>query len=582
MPYYNSTRTVPSPTKECAPNPCPVCGGLECLCRPRFFAGQLLTEEDLNRLENYVIEKNKLHNRYLHGWGVVCGLEIICSPCAGQVTVTSGYALSPCGEDIVVCHDDVVNVCDLINKCKEKERRQWNCDPPSTGQPSRDQGLTEDWIFAIRYDEKSSKGVTPLKNNGTACCSRCSGASSSYSSSSSSCGCGCHGKTTNGSTKTAYKTSQKIASPQCEPTLICEGYVYEVYKVYKVYKAPPVRNQDCGPFIDRVQECMQEFLIVLKSLAGTNNTATAVLAGNDVQRQSAWLRSFQSSLQDLLEHLPVYNCALAERLNIDLPDVGTLEGQAFTNAFAGAANRLFSIGTEILRFWVCSAILPPCPDPVHDPRVPLAKITVSKGNCQLIRVCNLDTRKFVATAPNLLYWLSLVFPFESLHQRVEALCCQPIDERLATLVARDTRLFANPSLEEAFVSVPRSDCTRLLLDMLASLRSGRTVNPQRLMLGTLGVKDEQGAAMMRDLELKNPAASLLLNQLVRPLLKDFLPEQATHIVGTPQPGEAPAATPGRDEEINKLQKQLDELGRTLKEQQKTIEELKGRRRPSKN
>jgi len=88
--------------------------------------------------------------------------------------------------------------------------------------------------------------------------------------------------------------------------------------------------------------------------------------------------------------------------------------------------------------------------------------------------------------------------------------------------------------------------------------------------------------MMRDLELKNPAASLLLNQLVRPLLKDFLPEQATHIVGTPQPGEAPAATPGRDEEINKLQKQLDELGRTLKEQQKTIEELKGRRRPSKN
>ena len=38
---------------------CPACGGLECLCRPRFFAGQLLTEEDLNRLEHYIIEKNK-------------------------------------------------------------------------------------------------------------------------------------------------------------------------------------------------------------------------------------------------------------------------------------------------------------------------------------------------------------------------------------------------------------------------------------------------------------------------------------------------------------------------------------------
>ena len=84
----------------------PGCGGLECLCRPRFFAGQLLTEEDLNRLERYVVDKNRLHNRYLHGWGVVCGLEVVCDPCgSGHVIVRTGYALSPCGDDIVVCKD---------------------------------------------------------------------------------------------------------------------------------------------------------------------------------------------------------------------------------------------------------------------------------------------------------------------------------------------------------------------------------------------------------------------------------------------------------------------------------------------
>src|ERR1700722_1031417 len=65
--------------------PCPDCGGLDCLCRPRFFAGQLLTEQDLNRLENYIIAKNQLHNRYLVGRGVVCGLELTCSPCANTV-----------------------------------------------------------------------------------------------------------------------------------------------------------------------------------------------------------------------------------------------------------------------------------------------------------------------------------------------------------------------------------------------------------------------------------------------------------------------------------------------------------------
>src|SRR5262249_24981618 len=94
---------------------CPACGGLVCLCRPRFFPGQLLTDEDFNQLERYVIEKNKLHNRYLHGWGVACGLEVVCDPCdARRVTVRSGYALSPCGEDILVCKDQSVDVCSLI------------------------------------------------------------------------------------------------------------------------------------------------------------------------------------------------------------------------------------------------------------------------------------------------------------------------------------------------------------------------------------------------------------------------------------------------------------------------------------
>src|SRR5713226_386618 len=131
MPYYNSTRTVPSPTKECAPNPCPVCGGLECLCRPRFFAGQLLTDEDLTRLDHYITAKNKLHNRYLVGWGVACGLEVVCNACDGMVTVRPGYALSPCGEDIIMCAEAAVDVCALIQQCKKREPR--NCLPAQTG-----------------------------------------------------------------------------------------------------------------------------------------------------------------------------------------------------------------------------------------------------------------------------------------------------------------------------------------------------------------------------------------------------------------------------------------------------------------
>src|SRR5258705_9422932 len=181
---------------------CPVCGGLECLCRPRFFAGQLLTEDDLNRLERYIVDKNRLHNRYLVGWGVVCGLEVVCHPCKGFVTVKAGYALSPCGDDIVVCRDGAVNVCELIQDCREQ---QWQCDPAF---PLPDPICTdkdEQWILYLCYDEKATRGVMPLHGaSGASCCSSCScGGSSSCGcggggggGAKSSCGCGGTGLTT--------------------------------------------------------------------------------------------------------------------------------------------------------------------------------------------------------------------------------------------------------------------------------------------------------------------------------------------------------------------------------------------------
>ena len=81
------------------------CGGASCLTeasggyvRPRFFAGQLLTEDDLQLITDYVAAKNRLHNRDFLGEGVVCGLEVLCHPCeSGEVRVRPGHALDCCG-----------------------------------------------------------------------------------------------------------------------------------------------------------------------------------------------------------------------------------------------------------------------------------------------------------------------------------------------------------------------------------------------------------------------------------------------------------------------------------------------------
>ena len=92
MTYRNLAAAATGKTATTDPcTPCPACGGLECLCRPRFFAGQLLTEADLNRLDHYIVAKNKLHNRYVHGWGVACGMEVLCRACGAQVVVRAGY-----------------------------------------------------------------------------------------------------------------------------------------------------------------------------------------------------------------------------------------------------------------------------------------------------------------------------------------------------------------------------------------------------------------------------------------------------------------------------------------------------------
>ncbi len=68
--------------------------------RVRYYAGMLLSSGDLQTEQNYQQEKRKLHNRCLHGYGIVCGLEV--SLWKGSVRVSPGLALSCTGDEILV------------------------------------------------------------------------------------------------------------------------------------------------------------------------------------------------------------------------------------------------------------------------------------------------------------------------------------------------------------------------------------------------------------------------------------------------------------------------------------------------
>ncbi len=69
--------------------------------RVRYFDGQLLTAQDFHDEQQYHLEKQRLHNRLLHGAGIVTGLEV--GGVEGTtVQVSPGLAFDSHGREIIV------------------------------------------------------------------------------------------------------------------------------------------------------------------------------------------------------------------------------------------------------------------------------------------------------------------------------------------------------------------------------------------------------------------------------------------------------------------------------------------------
>jgi hypothetical protein len=123
---------------HCGKQSCDQCK-LEGFVRPRFFSGQLLTEEDLQLLDQYNVAKNRLHNRQFWGDGVVCGLKVRPHPCdKGKVLVSPGYALDCCGNDIVVACEQELDINQMIRELKAKLKGGYDCGDPCGDKKRKD------------------------------------------------------------------------------------------------------------------------------------------------------------------------------------------------------------------------------------------------------------------------------------------------------------------------------------------------------------------------------------------------------------------------------------------------------------
>ncbi len=512
---------------------CPACGGLECFCRPRFFAGQLLTDEDLNRLDQYMVAKQRHHNRYLHGWGVVCGLEVFCHPCTGYITVTAGTAISPCGEDIIVCANDAVNVCELLDRCGQRDRLD-ECDPLrpfGAGRLDDCRDAVEEWVLVVCYEERPVRGQMLLRQSTQeARCGRCGSGGCN-----GGCGCGCGGGCSGGSNggaksgarsgtaALATRRTPTVAPGQCEPTVLCETYRFELRKRVRDAQSDDRRTLPGGP-AERFLECVQVMVDALPP--------PPPLQDSTKEQWHRWCCDLKIAIQEVLANRGLLDCTLADRFaNLRCPNPAQFETlQAYIAAIFEQVELLVDVAAEWIRACFCSALLPPCPDPALDGCVPLATLRIRRADCTVLGVCAITERKQVLSAPAIEYYFAALPLGRILRDFLERFCCPTADDPDVAFreINRDAALNnqAQWTRRNAFARKAEAASPFGAVAGAAFQRKQPEVSPSLLLLDALGALGLQGERLLDDAERAHPFAALLLNQLAQPIAREFVPPRA--------------------------------------------------------
>lgn len=176
------------------------CGETETECghiateRNRYFTGKYMTARDFQDEQSYFLSRHRLHNRLLHGWGIVCGLKVTPHPnpdCALRwVVIQPGIAIDCCGRELII---DCEIARELpLPRVKEEDDEAYkaqksaeydadeseaNADayaPEQSGeQPEEeeetegDEGeLREPFLVALRYKEEDIEHVPALYSDG--------------------------------------------------------------------------------------------------------------------------------------------------------------------------------------------------------------------------------------------------------------------------------------------------------------------------------------------------------------------------------------------------------------------------------
>ncbi len=157
--------------------------------RNRYFTGKYMTARDFSDEQSYFLSHHRLHNRLLHGWGIVCGLKVIKHPsrdCAARwVVVQPGIALDCCGRELILKCETAfelplprpeTNGNDDDGKSPsqdyEQEDQTYANDQEEETETDEHEEIREPFLLVLRYVEEEIERVPALYSEGECDASR--------------------------------------------------------------------------------------------------------------------------------------------------------------------------------------------------------------------------------------------------------------------------------------------------------------------------------------------------------------------------------------------------------------------------
>jgi hypothetical protein len=163
----------------------------------------------------------------------------------------------------------------------------------------------------------------------------------------------------------------------------------------------------------------------------------------------------------------------------------------------------------------------------------------------------------------------------NLREGLEEICClEPLKRRLAEEEpgAAGIGFFDRMVMAKVGSNIRAEAFGELLMDALSG--KATPIKPETLIKGLKGLKDQNGKPYLKDIERENVPQFLLLNQLIQPLLKSFVPEgfdDMLKVLGTAFKEEGKPLEEA--DEIGKLRAELSKLRETVKKQEDTLKDL---------